>query len=501
MQNVATISTLLNQARRRYSARVTVRQFALAAAGAAAAFVLLLLVGTQVLDWWWPAAIFGAALAFGIWRTWGRVPSEYAAAQTIDRELHLQDALSTAYAFRDADLGARDPLRLAQQAEAARAASGVDLAAVIPLQVPREAYLAAGLVAVALSLFGIRYGVLGTLDLKASLVDIAFDNFFAPDTRTLAKNNAQRPPLMPPGLEDADAQNSTLDTAQDKPLNADPQNDPDAREPEANADPKSQASGKSDQKEGNQDGGEQQQGKEGKPNEAEGKEGQEQKGDQGKQGKQGKQEQKPGDGKPGKQASESQSLMDKMRDALNNLVNKMKSEPKEGKENAQNQKQGQQQQGDKGKQQAKSDSGQNQQNAEAKNEQGQQGEQSSQQARANERSSDQAPSPDSKGGVGQQDGAKDAQIAEQLEAMGKISEILGKRQQTLSGEVMVEVQNSRQSLKTAYSNKSAKHAEAGGEVHRDEVPLVFQQYVQQYFEEIRKAPKAAKAAPARDGGN
>lgn len=498
MQNVATISTLLNQARRRYSARVTVRQFALAAAGAAAAFVLLLLVGTQVLDWWWPAAVFGAALAFGIWRTWGRVPSEYAAAQTIDRELHLQDALSTAYAFRDADLGVRDPLRLAQQADAARAASGVDLSAVIPLQIPREAYLAAGLVAVALALFGIRYGVLGTLDLKASLVDIAFDNFFAPDTRTLAKSNAQRPPLMPPGLEDADAQNSTLDTAQDKPLNADPQNDPDAREPEANADPKSQASGKSDQKEGNQDGGEQQQGKEGKPNESEGKEGQEQKGEQGKQGKQ---EQKPGDGKPGKQASESQSLMDKMRDALNNLVNKMKSEPKEGKENAQNQKQGQQQQGEKGKQQAKSDSGQNQQNAEAKNEQGQQGEQSSQQARANERSSDQAPSPDSKGGVGQQDGAKDAQIAEQLEAMGKISEILGKRQQTLSGEVMVEVQNSRQSLKTAYSNKSAKHAEAGGEVHRDEVPLVFQQYVQQYFEEIRKAPKAAKAAPTRDGGN
>ncbi len=474
------------------------RQFALAAAGAAAAFVLLLLVGTQVLDWWWPAAIFGAALAFGIWRTWGRVPSEYAAAQTIDRELHLQDALSTAYAFRDADLGVRDPLRLAQQADAARAASGVNLAAVIPLQVPREAYLAAGLVAVALALFGIRYGVLGTLDLKASLVDIAFDNFFAPDTRTLAKNNAQRPPLMPPGLEDADAQNSTLDTAQDKPLNADPQPDQDIREPEANADPKSQASGKSDQKEGNQEGGEQQQGKEGKPNESEGKEGQEQKGEQGKQGKQ---EQKPGDGKPGKQASESQSLMDKMRDALNNLVNKMKSEPKEGKENAQNQKQGQQQQGEKGKQQAKSDSGQNQQNAEAKNEQGQQGEQSSQQARANERSSDQAPSPDSKGGVGQQDGAKDAQIAEQLEAMGKISEILGKRQQTLSGEVMVEVQNSRQSLKTAYSNKSAKHAEAGGEVHRDEVPLVFQQYVQQYFEEIRKAPKPAKAAPARDGGN
>ena len=488
MQNAATISILLAQARRRYSARITLRQFALAAAGAAAAFVILLLVGTQVLDWWWPVAIFAAALAFGLWRTWGRVPSAYTAAQAIDRELHLEDALSTAYAFREADLGAREPMRLAQQAEAARAASGVDLAAVIPIRLPREAYVAAGVAAVALALFGIRYGVLGTLDLKASLVDIAFDNFFAPDTRTLAKNNPQRSPVMPPDLADADAQNSTLDTAQDKPLNADPQNDQDIREPEANADPKSQASGKADQQEGKQEGGEQQ-GKEGKPNEAEGKEGQEQKGDSQKQGKQ---EQKPGDGKPGKQAADSQSLMDKMRDAMNNLLNKMKSEPKEGKENAQNQKQGQQQQGDKGKQQAKAQSGQNQQNADAKNEQGQQGEQSSQQARANERSSDQAPSPDSKGGVGQQDGAKDAQLAEQLEAMGKISEILGKRQQTLSGEVMVEVQNSRQALKTAYTNKAARHGDSGGEVHRDEVPLVFQQYVQQYFEEIRKAPAKPK---------
>lgn len=496
MQNASTITSLLDQARRRYAARVTLRQFALAAAGAAAAFVLLLLLGTQVLDWWWPAAVFTGALAFGLWRTRGRIPTAYAAAQTIDRELHLEDALSTAYAFRDADLGAREPLRLAQQADAARAAAGVNLAAVIPFRVPREAWWAAGCAVLALTLFGIRYGVLGTLDLKASLVDVAFDTFFTPDSRQIARNPGPRPPWSPPGFEDADPQESSRDAAEDRPLNADPQNDPDIREPEANADPQSRASGKSDQQEGQQEGAEQQ-GKEGKPGETGGKEGQEQKGEHGRQGKP---EQKPGDGKPSQQAAESQSLMDKMRDALNNLVNKMKSEPKEGKQTAQNQKQGQEKQGDKGQQQAKAQSGQSQQDADARNEQGQQGEQSSQQARANERSSDQAPAPDSKGGVGQQDGAKDSQLAEQLEAMGKISEILGKRQQTLSGEVMVEVQNSRQSLKTAYSNKSGRHAEAGGEVHRDEVPLVFQQYVQQYFEEVRKAPKLSKA-PARGGAN
>jgi hypothetical protein len=42
--------------------------------------------------------------------------------------------------------------------------------------------------------------------------------------------------------------------------------------------------------------------------------------------------------------------------------------------------------------------------------------------------------------------------------------------------------------------------EAGSEIHRDEVPLMYQQFVEQYFEEIRKspdAPKAAKPAPAK----
>jgi len=97
--------------------------------------------------------------------------------------------------------------------------------------------------------------------------------------------------------------------------------------------------------------------------------------------------------------------------------------------------------------------------------------------------------------VGSEDGDKSAREAELLQAMGKLSEILGKRSANVSGEVMVEVGSTKQQLKTPFSQRQAKHADAGGEIHRDEVALMYQQFVQQYFEEIRKSP----AAPGKGG--
>jgi len=83
--------------------------------------------------------------------------------------------------------------------------------------------------------------------------------------------------------------------------------------------------------------------------------------------------------------------------------------------------------------------------------------------------------------------------------MGKISELIGKRSQNVSGEMMVEVSSGKQQLKTQYSNRSASHAEAGGDINRDEVPLAYQQYVLRYFEEIRKVPqtKAKSDSPLK----
>jgi hypothetical protein len=90
-------------------------------------------------------------------------------------------------------------------------------------------------------------------------------------------------------------------------------------------------------------------------------------------------------------------------------------------------------------------------------------------------------------GIGNQNGLKEQREAEQLKAMGKISEIIGKRAATVSGEMMVEVQSGKnQQLRTAYTNTTAAHGEADGDVTRDEIPLSLQPYVQQYFEQVRK---------------
>ena len=70
--------------------------------------------------------------------------------------------------------------------------------------------------------------------------------------------------------------------------------------------------------------------------------------------------------------------------------------------------------------------------------------------------------------------------------MGKLAEIIGKRSQ-VTGEMMVEVPSGKQQLRTAYSGRSTRDTpDTGGEINRDEVPLIFQEYVREYMERVRK---------------
>jgi hypothetical protein len=67
--------------------------------------------------------------------------------------------------------------------------------------------------------------------------------------------------------------------------------------------------------------------------------------------------------------------------------------------------------------------------------------------------------------------------------------------------MMLDVQSGPQQLRTQYSKSSASHAASSGEISRDEVPVSLQGYVQQYFDEVRKAEHAAPAkAPAKPSG-
>jgi hypothetical protein len=183
---------------------------------------------------------------------------------------------------------------------------------------------------------------------------------------------------------------------------------------------------------------------------------------------------------------------------MSNLLSRMKQQPNGAgaQQQAQNQNapqgQGQKGAGQKGK------SGQGKQQQGGQDSDGQDGDQGDQaqsaqnaQGRGAGQSTDDQASKQPGSGIGKQDGNKDVKLAEQIAAMGKISEIIGKRSANVSGEVTVEVQNSNQQLKTAWVQQNAAHTNSGGEINRDEVPVEFQTYVQQYFEQVRKLDAGA----------
>jgi hypothetical protein len=71
--------------------------------------------------------------------------------------------------------------------------------------------------------------------------------------------------------------------------------------------------------------------------------------------------------------------------------------------------------------------------------------------------------------------------------MGKLSAILGKRSEKLTGSTAVEVVSGTQALTTRYEQRKSVHTDVHAKAERDEVPLEYQSYVQQYFRHMREA--------------
>jgi hypothetical protein len=193
-----------------------------------------------------------------------------------------------------------------------------------------------------------------------------------------------------------------------------------------------------------------------------------------------------------------------MRDAFQNMLAKLKIETKTAESVQSASKTGkpggtQKQSGEKGENSQDRAAGKGTPQQDRQGDQMAAGGENAQGAQGNERNPERNPADGEKSGIGKSDGNKDIRDAEQLAAMGKISELFGKRQANLTGEVLVEVSASKpQGLRTPYSDRGVSHAEAGGEIHRDEIPLIYQQYVQQYFDEVRKQTPASQAPePAR----
>jgi hypothetical protein len=482
------VLALVRLVRRRLFYNELFAQGANASSVALCAFILLLLLGTEILAWEIALLLPLAAAGIGFYIARSRRPTPYAAAQTIDRRLGLTDTLSTALYFSESSHAAHaTPGIVAAQAAAAESvARTADVRLAAPYRMPRTVYAMGALLLVAGSLFGLRYGVSHRLDLKQPLASMLHQTFGSDPVKQAANKQHKVPkPQLSPDGEMASAE-ERLERASEAMEGVKEIGEEPTEGALGKAESKS-ADGKKSAESGEKSEGDQQ----GDSAESDSGDSNSDSGQQSdKDGKEGNSKQDSGN-------SNDNSLLSKMKDAVQNILSKMKPQQSQSGQQKSGEQQGQQGKGEKGAKQQQAKNGQQQQGGEQQSDgqDGQAGEQSQnaqdQQGKGTGNSDSKQASKQPGSGVGSQDGDKQLKNAEQLAAMGKISEIIGKRSQTISGETTVEVQNTQQQLRTQYSNRSAAHSQAGAEIGRDEIPVALQSYVESYFEAVRKSAPAA----------
>jgi hypothetical protein len=483
------VLTLVKRARRRLFHNELFGQSAYAAAAILIAFILLLLFGTGFLGWRWILLVSTLAFAAALYRARKRLLSPYAAAQVVDSRLDLADTISTAVYFQDESVRRVSPrIRQFQLERANHISQSVDVRLAVPYAMPRGVYLLAILGLVAGSLFALRYGLMGRLDLKPPLAHVLGQQFGWKERTEEARNIKRQPPHVPAQPEDAAASANDPDQAQ-------------AMQPDASANDGADASEDSAAEKGdsNKDDAKKDGARTGKPGADGEQEGQAESSPpesgekSGEQSSKQDQKQQSG-GKPeASNSGENSSLMNKTKDMLQNLLSSLKP-PQSDPGNQQANKDPNQQQGKGQPKQQKDRNGQAQSGQKGDQSEGQQDEQGQdgQDQQGNGKNDSQQANKQPGSGAGSQDGDKRIREAQDLAAMGKITEILGKRSANLTGEATVEVQSTNQQLRTAYAPGTAQHGQSGGGIDRDEVPVAMQPFVQEYFKQARQqAPPVA----------
>ena len=491
------ILSFIERARKRFLWNEVLAQLALAAALLMGGLILLLLAGTQILDWRVVALLALGGLGFALYRMFQRMPSAYRIAVLVDERAGLHDALSTSLFYHGAGeekvaAGVRD----AQREQTERLLPSVDLDSAVPFTLPRALYAMGVLGLIATSLFALRYGVNRKLDLKAPLTEVVMDGLglHAPEGKRaeLRKKNGKSGE-KPDFLDDSGKmarkeakKQGDLESAPENALNTVGDPDPNGMD----KDGKSAAKG-----EGKAEGGEKQEGSQGEEAGSPSASGK-QAGDTPSGSKEGEQQGEQQSAAQQQSQGKSSSLLSKMKEAVANMMSKAKQpNGSAGQKQAQGEKGGQKGQST-AKNQEKGAAGKSEKGGSQESADGQEGQQAGESDNADQsqgkgggKNSDQQASSQPGSGIGKQDGSKDVKAAAQLAAMGKLSEVMGKRSQNVTGEMMIETQSGPQQLRTQYSQKAAAHGESGGDVSRDEVPVALQSYVQQYFEEVRKGER------------
>jgi hypothetical protein len=460
-----------------------IEQTARAAALPFTGLVLLLLLGTQILNWYWlvPLVIAGAALAY--WRVRRRKVTRYGVAQAVDHEFQLKDTISTAWYLKEHPDLSNLPAASVQLAQADRLAADIDPNQVFRIRARGTWAILGVLATTAFALFGVRYFAQQRMDMRAPLVPLHFDQVAASLQDEFAAVDHSRTKTG------STTDKSETQTQSGRPVDPFLKDILGVKNPESAATQEAKGPSPSSSVESPSD----------KANAVDSENGHEASGKPNSRGNASNEnsanaQQSADKTSPSDTNQQNSGLMDRMKDAVSSLFAKMnESPPSQSSQTAsrnaaapdQDQKAGKNEQG-----QSQSSSSQNSQTkADAQSQTDQSG-QASEVAQSTQsqtsQASDRQGGNQSKSGIGRQDGQKDLKEAQQQEAMGKLAQIIGKRSERVTGEMMVEVPSGNQKLRTAYSGQLGEHADTGGEVNRDEVPLIYQDYVREYMQRVHR---------------
>jgi hypothetical protein len=476
------------QARRRFLANVVVTQSSHALNACLGMLLLTFVFGTDLLAWSWLTIPPSLTLAAGDWRAWRRFPGDYPLAQIVDTRLALGDVLSTAVFFSSAPNRHFDEgMRRAQCDMASRVAASVKPAEAIPLRFPRAMVWSMLFAALAAGLLTVRFRIDGRLDLHRSMVpgfqqlarmvqdeidraEKALADLM--DSPTVAKEEEQKDPSespedsSPSGRKSSVAGEKSPGDAKSQVARENGQSREESRDRDDTMaeDPQNEGAPSGENGSTNSQGNQQsasRQNQSGQPNQSQANPGQQQNGSSG----------------------ESSSVFAKLSNSMANLLSALKPPPgasgqqvMAGNAKPQNGRNGKQPGGQGQKGQGAESTG-----AEAGGDptpgEGAQGS-GGQKADAEEKKQTGT-------GAGQTDGEKKLKTAEQLAALGKLSVLLGRRSENLTGSASVEVVSGEQELTTRYVQKTVDHRDVHAQAERDEVSLELQSYVDNYFSQLR----------------
>jgi hypothetical protein len=442
--------------------------------------ILILIAGSEIIDWRIVALAAIAGLGFAFRRAWRRAPTEYLTAQIVDRRMGLADTLSSATFVRTSD-GGPQLFRQAVLDHAERVAASTDIRQAVPYKAPRGAYATMALFLIASSLFAWRYASTAQFTLRRPIARLG--GFERPAADPVVEANAQPPefPRVPMRTNDSVKEDMTPEAPRQT-SRAEREAEQGRRE---DGDSKRTSPSQANQSSDNGQQQQQQQAEQEQRQRAESRQGVAQDGQQGG-------EKRSGENAGNKESDQGKSagLLSKFREAVRSLVSKMS--PQNG--SNQSSQSGQNTAGN-GQNQSEQPASRKNDGADAagggKGEADREAKEQTQSSSGAGKSAGGEPqsSKQPASGIGSEDGNKELKDAERMAAMGKLSEIFGKRASGITGEATIQVDSGKQSLSTPYSQQGAGRSTGSAEIGRDEVPIALQPYVQRYFEQIRNPQK------------